>query len=199
MAQTPVVPLAGWPEIRSASQTGRDAEGPACVQVPRQEAATRVVQGRSSRSRVSTWTYLLWSMALLGLLLLPANYRAGAESAHAHSLIQLWTEANNGTVRHHVEHHRVHPSPGVSSSWFDPSVDVAGSTATVGLDDERPDAAEQQESAPVSSGVHLLLTVMMAIVTLGTCQVPIAVPHRRYSGLSPRILVPPPRWMTAAS
>src|SRR5687768_12233062 len=102
MAQTPVVPLAGWPELRSASQTGRDAEGSTCVQVPRQEAATRVVQRRSSQSRVSTRIYLLWSMALLGLLLLPANYRAGAESAHAHSLIQLWTDANNGTVRHHV-------------------------------------------------------------------------------------------------
>ena len=66
------------------------------------------------------------------------------------------------------------------------------------LDDELPDAAEQQESAPVSSGVHLLLTIMMAIVTLGMCQAPIEVPHRRYSGLSPRILVPPPRWTPAA-
>jgi len=34
MAQTPVVPLAGWPELRSASRTGRDAEGPVCEQIP---------------------------------------------------------------------------------------------------------------------------------------------------------------------
>jgi hypothetical protein len=137
-------------------------------------------------------------MALLGLLLLPSNYRAGARSAHAHSLIQLWSDANNGTVRHHVDHDRMHPSPGVSSSWFDPSVGGTESTAIMSLDDERPDAAEHQEAAPVSSGVHLLLTIMMAIGTLGMCQTPITGPHRRYSGLSPRILVPPPRWTPTA-
>jgi len=66
------------------------------------------------------------------------------------------------------------------------------------FDDERPDAAEQQESAPVSSGVHLLLTTIMAIVALGLCQAPVEVPGRRHNGLSPRILVPPPRWTPAA-
>jgi hypothetical protein len=137
-------------------------------------------------------------MALLGLLLLPANYRAGAERAHAHSLIQLWTDATHGTVRHHIAHALSHPGPGVSSSWFDPSVADTETTPAVGLDHERPDAAEQQESAPVSSGVHLLLTTMMAVVTLVTCQTPIAVPARRQSGLAPQILVPPPRWTTAA-
>jgi hypothetical protein len=198
MAQTPVVPLAGWPELRFASQTGRDAEGPACVHVQRQEAASRALQRRSSQSRVSTWFLFLWSMALLGLLLLPSNYRAGATSAHAHSLIQLWADANNGTVRHHVDHGRAHPNPGVTTSWFDPSVGATGSTATMDFADERPDAAKQQESTPASSGVHLLLTIMMAIVTPGTRQTPIEIAHRRYSGLSPRILVPPPRWTVIA-
>src|SRR5688572_27726859 len=102
MALTPVVPLAGWPEFGSASRCGHDSEEPACEHVHRQEAATRAVQRRSSQSRVSTWFYLLWSMALLGLLLLPSDYRAGANSAHAHSFIQLWADANTGTVRHHV-------------------------------------------------------------------------------------------------
>ncbi len=198
MAQSPVVPLAGWPELRSVNRGGRDTEEPACEHVPRQEAATRAVERRSSHSRVSTWVYLLRSMALLGLLLLPSNYRAGAQSAHAHSLIQLWADANDGTVRHHIDHGRAHPSPGVSSSWFDPSVGGTGSTTAMSFDDERPDAAAQQESAPVSSGVHLLLTIMMAVVTLGMCQAPIEVPHRRYRGRSPRILVPPPRWTPAA-
>jgi hypothetical protein len=147
---------------------------------------------------VSTWFVLLWGMALLGLLLLPSNYRAGAKSAHAHSLIQLWVDANNGTVRHHIDHWLAHPNPGASSSWFDPSVGGTGSTASMAFDDQRPDAADHQESAPVSSGVHLLLTTMMAIVALGMCQVPVAFPDRRQSGLSPRILVPPPRWTPAA-
>jgi hypothetical protein len=137
-------------------------------------------------------------MALLGLLLLPASYRAGAESAHAHSLIQLWADAANGTVRHHPGHGPAHAAPG-GSSWFDPTVGDFETTPSVGFGDERPDAAAEQESAPVSSGVHLLLTAMMAIAALGICQAPIDVPDRRHGGLSPRILLPPPRRTPAAS
>jgi len=138
-------------------------------------------------------------MALLGLLLLPANYRAGAASAHPHSLIQLWADAAKGTIRHHSDQGPAHPGPGGSSSWFDPAVGDIETTPSVGLDDERTDAAAQQESAPVSSGVDLLLTTMMAIVALWICQAPICVPDRRHRGLPPRILIPPPRWTPAAS
>jgi hypothetical protein len=137
-------------------------------------------------------------MALLGLLLLPSTYRAGAESAHAHSLIQLWADATNGTVRHHIDHRLAHASSGPSSSWFDPAVGNTGSVLMTNFDDERPDAMEHQESTPVSSGVHLLLIAMPAIVSFRVCQAPIAAPCRRHSGLSPRILVPPPRWTVAA-
>jgi hypothetical protein len=138
-------------------------------------------------------------MALLGLLLLPASYRAGAESAHAHSFIQLWADAANGTVRHHPDHAPAHTGPGDASSWFDPIVGDIETTPSVGFDDERPDAAAEHQSAPVSGGVHLLLTAIMAIAALGICQAPIDVPDRRHGGLSPPILVPPPRWTPAAS
>jgi hypothetical protein len=138
-------------------------------------------------------------MALLGLLLLPSSYRAGAESAHAHSLIQLWADAANGSIRHHLHHRLAHPASGFSSSWFDPVVGGTETFASVTFHDEKPDAAEQQESAPVSSGVHLLLTSLMAIIALGMGQSPIDVPDRGRRGLSPRILVPPPRWTPAAS
>ena len=163
------------------------------------EAATRIVPRRSSESRVSTWFSLLWGMALLGLLLLPANYRAGAESAHAHSLIQLWADAANGTVRHHLDHAMVHPGLAESSSWFDPTVSDTGTISSVGVDDERPDAVAQQESTPMSSGIDLLLTAMMALVALGICRAPLGVPDRRQRGQPPRILVPPPRWTPVAS
>jgi hypothetical protein len=132
-------------------------------------------------------------MALLGLMLLPSHYRAGAERAHAHSLIQLWADATSGSVRHHPDHGITHPGSGFSSSWFDPWVGNSGSTLSLGLDDERPDAMEQQEAGPASSGVHLLVTAMTAIGHLGLSQVPIAVADRRHNGLPPRILVPPPR------
>jgi hypothetical protein len=138
-------------------------------------------------------------MALLGLLLLPSSYRAGAESAHAHSLIQLWADAANGTIRHHLHHRLAHPASGFSSSWLDPVVRETETSASVASHDEKPDAAEQQESAPVSSGVHLLLTAMMAIAALAKCPVPVDLPGRRRHGLPPPILVPPPRWTPAAS
>jgi hypothetical protein len=137
-------------------------------------------------------------MALLGLLILPSNYRAGAESAHAHSLIQLWADATNGTVRHHIDYGTAHSSPDLSSSWFDPAVGDIESILMIDSNDERPDAMEHHESTPVSIGVHLLLAAMTAIVSFGVCQAPIAAPDRRHSGLSPRILVPPPRWTVAA-
>jgi hypothetical protein len=172
---------------------------PASEQIHYQEAATRTVPRRSSEPRFSTWFSLLWGMATLGLLLLPANYRAGAESAHAHSLIQLWADAANGSVHHHLDYGLAHAGAGGSSARFEPSIGEPKTTPSVGFDDERPDAATEQESAPVSSGVHLLLTSLMAIIALGMGQSPIDVPDRGRRGLSPRILVPPPRWTPAAS
>jgi hypothetical protein len=148
---------------------------------------------------LSIWFSLLWGVALLGLLLLPANYRAGAESAHAHSLFQLWAEAANGTIRHHPDHGPAHAWSGGSSSWFDPAVGDIEPTPSVGFDGQRPDVAAQQESAPVSSGVDLLLTTTIAIVALGIRQAPIDVPDRRLRDLPPRTRVPPPRWTPAAS
>ena len=197
MALTSVVPLAGWPGM-SAIRSDLDIESPACEYAHHQEAVTRVVRLRSSESQVSTWICLLWSMALLGLLLLPSHYRAGAESPHAHSLLQLWADATNGTVRHHKDHGLVHPGRDLSTSWFDPSVGAIDVVPFVGFDGEQLDATKQQESAPVSSGVHLLLTATMGIVALGLCRAPIADLDRHHSGLPPRILVPPPRWTSAA-
>jgi hypothetical protein len=138
-------------------------------------------------------------LALLGLLLLPATYRAGAETAHAHSLIQLWADAAKGTIHHHLDHGMGHPGPGESSSWFDPSVSDTGTNSSAGVDDGRPDTLGQQESTPMSSGIDLLLAAIMALVALGICQTPLGIPDRRQCGLPSRILVPPPRWTLVAS
>lgn len=191
-APIPVVPLVG---CRSGPRVDAAAiiEVSTCEHVHHPEAATRIVPRRSSESRVPTWLSFLWGMALLGLLLLPANYRAEAERAHAHSLIQLWADAADGTIRHHHDHGLAHPGPERSSSWFDPAVDGTGTTPSVEFVDERPDTGSHQESAPVSNSVHLLLTMMTAIITLGMYQAPMEDPGGRQSGFSTRIPVPPPR------
>jgi hypothetical protein len=77
-------------------------------------------------------------------------------------------------------------------------VEVGGSGQVLSMDDERPDIAKQHESAPVSSGVHLLLTVMTVLIAAGPRQAPIAGPGRALAGLSPQVLLPPPRWTPAA-
>lgn len=44
---------------------------------------------------------LLIALAMLGLLFMPIEYRAGADHPHAHALIQLFAEAAHGAPRHH--------------------------------------------------------------------------------------------------
>ena len=118
-------------------------------------------------------------------------------SAHAHSLIQLWTDANNGTVRHHVDHGGcirvqafplhglIHPLalPDRPRPWASMTSSRRRGAARVGACVERRAPAPDRHDGDCHPGM---------------CQVPIAVPHRRYSGLS-RILVPPPRWIPPRS
>ena len=194
-----VVPLARWPALRSASRTGRDGEEPVCEHVPRQEAATRTVRRRWSVSLVPTGSCLLWGMALLSLLLLPADYRAGSEAPHGHSLIQLWADASDGRVDHHVAHEHIASDPVPAASWFDPAVGETNDVRPIGLEDERPEVATQHESAPVSLSLDLLVTATTAITILRLHQVSRAHSDRKRTGLPARILVPPPRWTATTS
>jgi hypothetical protein len=135
-------------------------------------------------------------MALLGLLLLPSDYRAGAESAHAHSLVQLWADATDGAIYHQ---HHVHLAgdieigPNSMASWFDPAVGEPSSAVQT-----NPDVGEHQETAPVTSGVHLLLVAVAAPIVVAVRTAPTFGPVRRLAGRFPRILLPPPRWTPAA-
>ena len=133
---------------------------------------------------------LAWAMALMSLVLLPVNYRAGAELAHAHSLPQVLLDAANGTVHHHGK--------GVAD-WLEPAVsDDVGVAATM-AGDEKPDAGQQQDSAPVTSGIHLLLVVaaLLALAAAGSSLDPVR--PRKLAGRVPRILAPPPRSIALAA
>jgi hypothetical protein len=136
----------------------------------------------------------LWGMALVSLLLLPTDFRAGAKAPHGHSLIQLWVDASDGRLDHHVGRELPAFGPGSSTSWFDPAMSETKEIGAIGFDDGRPDVAAQHESSPVASGVELLVAAIAAVIILGMNQAPIALPDRRRMGLPARILVPPPRW-----
>jgi hypothetical protein len=138
-----------------------------------------------------SWTFrspscsgLLWSLALLGVILLPSQYRAGADIAHGHSLVQLWIDAADGAVHHHHEGSPAQVDPHHSSP-------TSGSLFATG--EERPDIGEHDDSTPTSSGVHLLLSVIPALAAVATRPRPAAGPDRCLTGQTPRVLLPPPR------
>ncbi|MGH2616795.1 MAG: hypothetical protein ACRDJC_16290 [Thermomicrobiales bacterium] len=144
---------------------------------------------------IPTWPGLFWGMALLGLLLLPADYRAGAETAHAHSLVQTWADAADGAIQHH---HVGASHQHVAVNWLDPEVqDPRGVVESAA--GTAPDVAEQQDSAPVSNGVHLLIDAVMVVLIAAASRVPLATSVRHLTGRAPRVLLPPPRWTVAAT
>jgi hypothetical protein len=126
----------------------------------------------------------LWALALLGLFLLPLDYRAGANTAHAHSLVQLWIDAADGAVHHH------HGEP---MAWFEPDHSSPASGSLFAADEERPDVGEHDDLTPTSSGVHLLLSVLPGLAAMSAGPRLAAVPDRYRRGHTPRVLLPPPR------
>jgi hypothetical protein len=191
-----VVRLPAWWNVRSLSRAGSDSFDSFHLQ----EAATRSVQSRDANSSLKARLNLLWGMALLGLLLLSSEYRSGDEIAHGHSLIQLWVDAGDGTVHHAHELYRA-PEPGSSpaTSWFEPLVGDAGSAGSVGLNDKRPDIAGHQDSGPTASGFHLLLMMATVFLVPGQRLMPTVRCDRSSAGLSPRIILSPPRWTPHAA
>ena len=170
------------------------------ILVSLQEAATRSVQRRRGNSGLKSRLNLLWGIALFGLLLLPAEYRAGAETAHGHSLVQLWVDAADGAVDHGHDHHRApDPAPAAATSWLEPLIGDVGNAGWAGLNDERPDVAEQHDSAPTVNGIHILLTMVTVSLALGARLTTAASCDRPIAGLSPRVVLPPPRWTPHAA
>ncbi|MCA9878789.1 MAG: hypothetical protein KC442_13440, partial [Thermomicrobiales bacterium] len=57
-----------------------------------------------AESRFAVWGAPLWTLALLGLLFLPTEYRGGAEAPHSHALLQLLLDAQDGQFAHTHAH-----------------------------------------------------------------------------------------------
>lgn len=187
--QTSVVPLpGGWTSCPRVDPSAK-------ATTPFQEAATQSVQRRRRNPVLMEWQRLFWGMALLGLFLLPSDYRAGAETGHSHSLIQLWLDAGDGQVRH--EHFRTRTPNSFlaqASSWFEPEVNDVSTDQASQIEHETSDVGDQHESAPTASEFHLNLLPATLTLLSGTHEMPIARSDRRLAGLSPPILLPPPRW-----
>src|SRR5262245_7662318 len=103
-------------------------------------------------------------MAIIGVLLLPCDYRAGAAFSHPHSLLQLWIDAADGSIAHHHADER-EAAPEMSLQGVDLAPDSTPSLPhRVG--DPHPDVGEQQQSAPAVSGLHLLNAAIALLLDL---------------------------------
>jgi hypothetical protein len=146
-------------------------------------AATPPVRRRSWTVLSPPWSKLLWGLALLGVILLPSNYRAGAEFPHSHSLVQLWVDAADGTVHHHAG----------SPAWDDVESSSHERESQLGLSKEHPDAGEHEDSTPTTSGIHLLLSAITILAAVTAGPTPAFGPAQRLTGQILRVLLPPPR------
>jgi hypothetical protein len=164
-----------------------------------QKAVIDLVSRRRKIHRAGHVPGLLWAMALLGLLLLPSDFRAGADTAHAHSIVQLWADARDGVVEHHHHGHAISlTGAGSALDWLDPAFGVAESVDPRGASADDPDVAGHSDSVPTTSGVQFLLAAALTLPAAGGPRVPIPARGRPLLGRSPRIPLPPPRSVVAA-
>ncbi len=81
------------------------------------------------------------TVVAVSLLSMPVTYRGGAETAHAHTIFQLWVDARSGSFTHHGADHaatRIETGTG-------------GAHLTMG---HMPDADQGPDAAAVSAGDH---------------------------------------------
>lgn len=154
-----------------------------------QEVAESVLRRRGIPSSQPLCS-LLWSPAVFSLLLLPCDYRAGAGFPHPHSLLQLWIDAADGTIQHDhadgVEYQRESLQDVVDHVHDNPAAHHRAG-------DRHSDVGEQQPSAPVVSGLHVLTAAISLLPELAGTQRPPAAPSHPLVGRAPRVLDPPPR------
>lgn len=130
---------------------------------------------------------LIWALALLGMALLPTNYRADAGAAHGHALLQLWADARDGRVQHHQS--PLADDGGARLDWLDPLV----ASEAPASNSWSPDAGDQNDSAP-AGGVQALVDESSEPV-LDPARRPVtATAVLAVVGRSPAVPSPPPRW-----
>ncbi len=157
-----------------------------------------IVQQVNPGISVPSWTGLLWGLALMGLLLLPSNYRAGAETAHGHALMQLWIDASDGAVHHHHASVAHTAFQGAAWDWLDPAVNDPTASEAHAAGAAQPDEGQHQDATPAAGGVHLLLTAVALLVLVTARSVPPLAPCRLPKSRVTRVLLPPPRWTPLA-
>ncbi len=134
---------------------------------------------------------LLLTVAALGLLMLPLDYRGGAEVEHPHAIFQLWFDAAHGTIDHHqrrIEHE--------GSSSHQPR-HATGHPAVA--DTAAPDVPQLTEAASTIERPPMIVAslAVLALALLLVRAIPLPSLPMLLAGLHPRPQTPPPRLAAA--
>jgi hypothetical protein len=122
--------------------------------------------------------YLLILSTVVVLLLLPVEYRAGAQQPHPHAILQLIWEASQGTPSHHIRA-AMHPCALETAARQARLLDTSDHAAAVGHAGRyQPDVADTADSTRMSSTL-LALALMPWLACLVRLLSPSDKPWRR--------------------
>jgi hypothetical protein len=141
----------------------------------------------------SPWPALIGALALLGLVILPIDYRGGSDQPHAHSLLQLLLDGSDGHLLHTHAASVAHEAATDEASWFDPGTGSAGESAQIPVADTQVDAGQPHGAASTFSSIPMVLVAMIAVMAPIGSRREIIVGTARLAGRQPRVLIPPPR------
>lgn len=131
---------------------------------------------------------LLTAVAALALLMLPVEYKAGAERAHPHAAFQLWADFAHGQTPHRHDETATHPAAHTAHE-----APVATSVETP------PDVPKLSEATPPAERAAAFASIVALawmLLSLGRPRIAGLAPH--LVGRAPRPAFPPPRLAGAA-
>ena len=102
------------------------------------------------RNTTNALRRLLILSAVLVVLLLPVEYRAGAQQSHPHAILQLIWEASQGTPTHHVRA-AMHPCALEAVAGHAPMPDATHRSAAGPANRYQPDVADAGDGVRMSS------------------------------------------------
>ncbi len=166
-------------------------QAPAC----RQEPSGATGRAPRSRSLMNGFQRLVAIGAVLGICMMPVEYRGGAQTAHAHALFQLFSDAAHGSLDHHGNTFRTLP---------DRASDVRSQQRAMLADASRAESpALQAPPPPIEQPLAVVALVVAALVVAALAltsghRVAACLVDASLVGRTVRPTAPPPRLRTLA-
>jgi hypothetical protein len=145
----------------------------------------RMVTPRGSGIAATRMIPLLRALAVLGLLLLPIQMRAGTQHPHPHALLHLLLDASDGSFDHHTLGEAAASLPH----------DHSGTVAEAG--DQQPDIPTLGTSVSALGGLAILTALIASLMIPPRLAERIWLSPACWRGRFPALEPPPPRIASA--